>query len=203
MGYRFLVVICAIFMIGGCAAFDHDNEPYAGFSPDEIPVIPGGVAGIHTGFYTGTITVDSNECASVVDEVGSALDFSIDAIHLDDYMNITFEDGTVSAGELVGDSAIFVVNDGTAETVYYLTFSDELETVSGSIEVIEPDESGQYADPCASYTVSMEEGDKPEGFGTAAAATGGDDSSGDEGDGEGDGSIEPEFPLHVHVSVVK
>lgn len=200
MGYRFLVVLCAIFMISGCAAFDHDNEPFAGFSPDEVPVIPGGVAGIHTGFYEGAMALDSNECSGILDEVGASVDLAIDVIHVDDYMNITFEDGTVSAGELVGDSAIFVVNDGSTEEVYYLTFSDEFETVEGSLEIIEPNDADQYEDPCASYTISLAEADKPEGFGTGAVAS--DDEAAEEEAPEGDTSVQPQFPLHIHVSVV-
>jgi hypothetical protein len=176
MGYRFLVALFAVIVIAigscfvccmsGCAAFDSDNTPYVGFDPDIVPVIPGGVAGIHSGFYTGTVTLDSNTCAGLEEEVGTSKDFAVDVIHVDNYINMTFEDGTVAAGEVEGDGVIFMQKDGSTEEVYYLTFSDEEETISGSLEFIEPNEDGQYADPCAVYTVTMEEGEKPENFGT-------------------------------------
>lgn len=170
MGYRLLVVLFAIFMIGGCAAFDSDNTPYVGFDPSIVPVMPGGVPGIHSGFYAGTLTLDSNECEGVMDEVGTSSDFAVDVIHVDNYINMTFEDGTVVAGELVGDSAVFMTKVGSTENVYYFTFSDESETITGSFEVIEPNDDLQYGDPCAVYSVAMEQGERPEGFGTGEVA---------------------------------
>lgn len=197
MGYRFLVTIfaviaiaigsCSITCLCGCAAFDSDNTPYVGFDPDIVPVIPGGVAGIHSGFYTGTITLDSNTCAGLEEEVGTVTNFAVDVVHVDNYINMTFEDGTVAAGELVGDGAIFMQKDGSTEEVYYLSFSDEDETVSGSLEMIEPNESGQYGDPCAVYTVMMEEGERPENFGTGAVV-----EETEEGADEEEGEEEPE-----------
>lgn len=201
MGYRLLVVLFAIFMIGGCAAFDSDNTPYVGFDPDIVPVIPGGVAGIHSGFYTGTVTLDSNECVGLMEEVGTSTDFAVDVVHVDNYINMTFEDGSVTAGELVGDGAIFMQKDGSTENVYYLTFSDEDETITGSLEVIEPNESGQYGDPCATYTITMEEGERPENFGTGEVveepgdedADESSEESADEGEdaGEEEGDVPP------------
>jgi len=193
MGYRFLVAIFAVIMISGCAAFDSDNTPYVGFDPDIIPVIPGGVAGIHTGFYTGTVTLDSNTCSGVQDEVGASKDFAVDVIHVDNYINMTFDDGTVAAGELEGDTAIFMQKKGGTEEVYYLTFTDETETISGSLEVVEPNGDGQYSDPCAVYTVTMEEGEKPENFGTGAAA----DNSGEGAADEDSAEEEPEGDVTI------
>ncbi len=157
-------------MIGGCAAFDSDNTPYVGFDPDIVPVIPGGVPGIHSGFYAGTLTLDSNECEGVMDEVGTSSDLAVDVIHVDNYINMTFEDGSLLAGELVGDSAVFMTKVGSTENVYYFTFSDESETVTGSLEIIEPNDGLQYGDPCAVYSVAMEQGERPEGFGTGEVA---------------------------------
>jgi hypothetical protein len=203
MGYRFLVALfaviaiaigsCSICCLSGCAAFDSDNTPYVGFDPDIVPVIPGGIAGIHSGFYTGTITLDSTTCAGVEDEVGTSKDFAVDVIHVDNYINMTFEDGTVAAGELVGDGAIFMQKDGSTEQVYYLTFSDEDETITGSFEVIEPNGDGQYGDPCAVYTVTMVEGEKPENFGTGAVV----DETGEEGADEGEEEDVPEGSVTI------
>jgi hypothetical protein len=196
MGYRLFVVLCAVFMIAGCSAFDSDNTPYTDWSPDLIPPIPGGKAGIHSGFYSGTKVLDSNSCASIADELGMSSDFAINVLHVDNYLNTTLEDGSVMAGELVGDSAIFVMKEGSVEQAYYLTFSNETESVTGNLEVIEPNESGQYGEPCAQYTISLEEGSKPEGFGTGAVVddTAEDDGS-DDGSGEEDGDVD--IPLET------
>ena len=199
MGYRLLVVLFAILMIGGCDAFDSDNTPYVGFDPDIIPAFPGGKAGVHSGFYTGTLVLDTNGCVGVADEVGTSTDFSVDVIHVDNYLNLTFEDGSVAAGELVGDGAIFMQKDGSTEDVYYLTFSDEEETVSGSLEVIEPNADGQYSDPCATYSITLEEAEKPEGFGGTGAVAEEDGEEGDE-ESEEEGEEEEggiEMPLEL------
>lgn len=192
MGYRFVVVIFAIIMMAGCSAFDSDNDPYVGWEPDMIPAVPGGKAGIYSGYYAGTKTLDSNSCASIADEMGIAADFAVDVLHVDNYVNLTMADGTVMAGELVGDSAIFMTKDGSTEHAYYLTFSDEVESITGYAEVIEPNESGQYGDPCAQFTISLQEDEKPEGFGTGVVVddTSEDESSAEDGDGEGEGDID-------------
>ncbi len=190
MGYRLLVVLCAVFLISGCAAFDHDNEPYEGFSPDEVPVFPGADLGVHNGYYSGTMTLDSNTCAGVSDEVNAAIPMSLDVIHLGTTMNITFEDSTVASGELSGDdNSIFMIQTGTTKHVYYLAFSDAEETVTGSCEVIEIDDNGQYSHPCASYTVSLLKGEKPAEDEVAEAA--------DEEESEGDDSGGIDIPLET------
>ncbi len=162
MGYRLLVILCAIVLIGGCAAFDHDNEPYTGFSPDEVPVIPGADVGIHTGYYSGTLTLNSNSCIGVSDEVNAEFPMSLDVIHYGTTLNITFDDDTIASGELTGDeNAVFMVQTGTTKHVYYLSFSDADETVTGSCEVIEADANGQYSHPCASYSIALAKAEKP------------------------------------------
>lgn len=213
MGYRLFVVLFATIVIGvgscffccvsGCAAFDSDNEPYVGWDPDIVPVVPGGKAGVHSGFYDGTLTLDSNSCMELAEEVGTVTDFSVDVIHIDNYLNLTFNDGSVAAGELLGDGAVFMQKDGSVENVYYFTFSDEEEAINGSLELIEPNESDQYGDPCAVYTVTLEEGEKPENFGTGEISSEEFEDESGEGDAEEDAEedapdeIEGEHPWNT------
>ncbi|MFH1830648.1 MAG: hypothetical protein ABH871_07725 [Pseudomonadota bacterium] len=185
MGYRLFVVLCAIVLIGGCAAFDHDNEPYAGFDPSEVPLIPGANVGAYNGYYSGSMTLDSNSCVGVSDEVSSEMPLALDVIHLDNTLNITFEDETLAAGELKGNAAIFMLQSGSTKHVYYLTFSDEDETVTGSCEVIEADAEGQYSDACASYSISLVKGEKPAEDEEGSA----DDSDAQDDAPQGDGSV--------------
>ena len=158
MGYRFVMALVAALLLAGCAAFDHNNDPYTGFSPDEIPVL-GGQAGPYSGYFSGTMTLDTNSCQAVSDAVGAAVPLTLETLQSDTTMNLTFADATVSAGALDGDKATFMVRMGSTKHVYVLTFGDG--TISGSCDVIESDADGQFGKPCASYTVALEKGEKP------------------------------------------
>ena len=155
MGYRVLLAIALLALMSGCAAFDTDNTPYAGFDPNLV-TLPSLAKGAYNGSFTGTMTVDSNTCAGVSDKVGDAVDAKMDVVQSDNIVNIKFEDGSVSASELSADSkATFMVQTGTTKHVYYLTFTNKT-NIDGTCEVIEADENGDYAKPCANYTVSLE-----------------------------------------------
>jgi len=158
MGYRLFVALIAAAMLAGCAAFDHDNDPYTGFSPDEIPIL-GGQAGPYSGYFAGTMTVDTNACQAVSDAAGTAIDFTFDTVQSNTVINITFSDGSVAAGALDGDKATFLVKSGSTKHIYTLTFSDG--KIDGSCDVIESDESGQFGAPCATYTIALAKGEKP------------------------------------------
>jgi|GEM_PF-1556736 len=157
---RLVLVLCILISLGACSAFDSDAEPYEGFAPDEVPPVPGKSVGIYSGYYAGTMTLDSNECISVSDIVGDSFDFALDVLHSDNVMNVTFEDGSVASSEITDTSVIFMVQTGEVKHVYYLDFEVE-DAVGGSCEVIEAGEDGSYGHPCASYTVTLEETEKP------------------------------------------
>lgn len=159
MGYRFLVALCALALMCSCAAFDHDSEPYTGFNPNLIPPASGGQAGIYTGYYDGDMTMDSNSCAAVSDEIGVTMSLALDVLHKDTVVNLIFEDGTVAAGSLEGNRATFMTETSGVRHIYYLTFADE--TMEGSCEIFEADADGNYKDPCGSYTVSLKKGERP------------------------------------------
>ncbi|MFA4873795.1 MAG: hypothetical protein WC956_04980 [bacterium] len=161
MGYRFLIVIAVLSLMAGCAAFDTDSTPYAGFNPDEV-VFPTGMSGPYNGSFTGTMTLDSSTCQGVSDEVGAAVPLNVDVVQSDKIINITFEDATVSAGELSAENkAILVVQTGSTKHVYYLTFSEDSK-IDGTCEVIEADADGQYVKACGSYTAALAKAEKSE-----------------------------------------
>ncbi|MBN1283610.1 MAG: hypothetical protein JXA24_07560 [Proteobacteria bacterium] len=160
MSKRLVIIACILIAIGGCAAFDSDNTPYEGFSPDQVPLLPGKDIGIYSGYYAGTMTLDSNSCAGVSDAVGEALDMSMDVIHSANLLNATFGGGSVASAEIKDTGAIFMVQQGSTRHVYYLDFSVE-DTIGGSCEVIEVSEDGSWGKPCASYAVSLSKGERP------------------------------------------
>ncbi len=154
MGYRFLLAVVVLTLMSSCAAFDTDNTPYAGFNPDEV-VIPNGMSGPYNGKYSGTMTLDSNTCASVSDEMGAAVAIMANVVQSDQLVNIVLEGGSAAAGELSAEGkTVFMIQSGGAKHVYYLTFSDDSK-MDGTCEVIEADENGQFAKSCASYTVTL------------------------------------------------
>ncbi len=160
MSKRLIIIVCVLMSLAGCAAFDSDNEPYVGFSPDVIPAIPGGEVGIYSGYYAGAMTLDSNSCAGVSDAVGDAIELAINVVHSANILNVAFADETAASGELTGTGAVFMLQTGSIKHVYYLDFAVE-DAVAGSCEVIEAAEDGSFGEPCASYTISLEEGEKP------------------------------------------
>jgi len=165
MGYRLMVAVCALFLMTSCAALDSDSgDPFEGFSPSEIPAPPGaGETGL-SGYYTGALTLDSNDCESISDEVGTVSALALDVTQNDTVMSVTFDDGSVSSGNLEGDKATFLSEVMGVRHIYYVVFTeaDEVLSADGSCEVFEASEDGVFKEPCASYTISLEEGEKPE-----------------------------------------
>jgi hypothetical protein len=200
---RLVLVLCVLISLGACSAFDSDAEPYEGFEADEVPPVPGKSVGIYSGYYAGTMTVDSNECFSVSDAVGDSFDLALEVLHSDNILNLTFEDGSVSSAEITDTSAIFMVQTGDVKHVYYLDFEVE-DAIGGSCEVIEASEDGSFGHPCASYTLSLEETEKPDedelaDFETEDEEQGeaADDGSEDESSDEEEASEEEDIPLEA------
>jgi hypothetical protein len=161
MGYRLVIAVCALSVLCSCAAFDSDGTPFEGFSPSEIPTPEGaGETGL-SGYYAGNMVLDSNDCESVSDEVGAASILGIDVAQNDDVMSFTFSDDSFSKGALEGDKATFMTDTLGVRHIYYLTFGEE-GLVDGSCEVFEASEDGVFRTPCASYSISLEQGEKPE-----------------------------------------
>jgi len=194
MSKRLILVLCVLISLGACAAFDTDNTPYEGFSPDEVPMIPGGQIGIYSGYYAGTMTVESNACAGVADAVGDEIAFALDVIHDANMLNITFEDGIAASGELVDTLAIFMDETSGTKHVYYLDFAVE-DSIDGSCEVIEVSEDGSYGEPCASYAISMEEAERPAEEDVIVE----DEASAEDEDGSEEDPSYEEFPLDIPV----
>lgn len=166
MGYRLLVAVCALSLLSACAAFDSDNEPYAGFNPSEVPAPVGAGESQFTGYYTGSMTLDTNECETVASESGSQSTIGIDVVHSDETINATFEDDATVAGTLEGDKVTLMKEGMGLREIYYLTFvmeegAEEASAVDGSMELFEATAEGAYKQPCASYTLTLEKGEKP------------------------------------------
>lgn len=159
MAYRLLVVLVSIFLISGCAAFDNDNTPYEGMKPGDP--VPGLVteANLYSGYYSGDMTADTSSCKSVTDEVGAVAPLGLEVVHVDKVVNIVFDSGPTVAGDLDGADVTVMVEDSGVKQAYYLTFANE--EITGSSEVIEADDNGQYGDPCATYSIALKKGEKP------------------------------------------
>lgn len=161
MGYRILLVACALVLLGGCAAFDDGNTPYEGWSDADIAAIPGKTASLYSGYYSGNMTVDSNSCSSVSDEAGAKAPVSFDVIQSDTTINVLFSDAakTTVAGTLNKETTTVMTEIQGVRHVYYLTFADG--GITGSVEVLEMDAAGQFGNRCATYTLNMKKGEKP------------------------------------------
>lgn len=153
-----LLVICAVMLLTGCAAFDSGGEPFEGFSPDQIPA-PKAATGPNTGYFTGDMTLSSNSCESVSDKVGAKAPLSLDVVEASSNVSVTFEDGKVASGSLSSDKATVMTDTMGVKHVYYLEFSKD--ALKGNIEVLEENEAKQYADPCATYDFELKRGEKP------------------------------------------
>ena len=182
MGYRLLVALVAVFCLAGCSALDTDNTPYEGMNPgDPIPGL-GSTGGIYAGYYAGDMTAETNTCQSVSDEVGAAVDFDVEIMHADTQIEAIFDEDVRVAGTLDGENVTLVAITMGVEHVYRFTFADG--GISGTAEVIEMDEAGQYGAPCATYAVSLAKGEKPaEEVGEDVDSDGGSD---DDGSNDGD-----------------
>lgn len=158
MGYRLFVAIALFFLIASCSAFDNGGTPYEGFSPEEIPQNVGVSTGVYSGFYSGDMTVDSNSCARVSQSAGSAVPISFDVVHSGDAINVAFDNGGMVAGTLDGERAVVMTQAVGSKTAYYFEFSQN--AIGGSAETIESNEDGQFGDPCATYTLSLNKGER-------------------------------------------
>lgn len=161
MGYRILVAVCALALLGGCAAFDDSNIPYDGWSPADIAAIPGTKASLYSGYYSGNMAIDSNTCSSVSDNAGSKVPISFDVVQSDKTINVAFSDSakTTVAGTLDGEKTTVMTEIQNVRHVYYLKFADG--AITGNVDVLEASDVGQYGDRCATYTLDMKKGDKP------------------------------------------
>ncbi len=117
MGRRLLVLAFAMVLFSGCAAFDTDNTPYTGFSPDLIPTLPN-MAGPLTGHYVGTMTLDSSTCEAVSDEVGKGVALVADVVQGADGINLKKGAATLAAVLNAQKKATFI--DIFSETMIVL-----------------------------------------------------------------------------------
>lgn len=159
MGYRLLVALIAVVLITGCSALDTDNAPYEDMPPGTTIPAPGGSADLYNGYYAGDMSVETNTCQSVSDEVGSVVELGIEIVQADATINALFDSGPQVAGTLDGDKVTIMTEELGVKHVYYLTFEDG--ELNGSAEAIEADANGQYGDPCATYTIALTKGEKP------------------------------------------
>jgi len=160
MGYRLALVVCAMLFVCGCSAFENDGNAIEGFGDLDVatPTIQKEM-GPNTGYYAGAMTLDSNTCQSVSDETGTESTMSVDIIEDNAILNATFEGGINASSTLEGGKATFMTEISGVKHVYYFTFKEGV--IEGKAEVIEADEAGQYGDPCASYMLLLNKGEKP------------------------------------------
>lgn len=164
MGYRLLVVVGLVSLMVGCAAFDNSSKPYEGFSDEEIAQATaangGSNAGPLSGYYAGEMIVESNGCKSIKEKEGEKVSLSFEVEQVDNTVSVKFKEGNTS-GDLKDNQATVMTKTSTAHSVYMLKFEEEGKSVSGTCEVIEADEAGQFAAPCATYQLSLQKGEKP------------------------------------------
>ncbi len=160
MGYRLAMVVFAALLVSGCAAFEHDGNAVEGFGDLDVavPTIQKEL-GPNTGYYAGAMVLDSNTCESVSDDEGVESSMSVEIIHDGDVLNATFEGGVISSSKLNGEKSTFMTEIGGVKHVYYFSFKDG--KIEGKAEVVEADEAGQYGEPCATYTILLNKGEKP------------------------------------------
>ena len=162
MKFRLLVALCAVAMFAGCDALDTDNTPYEGMQPgDAIPGLSLPGSGAYTGYYSGEMTAESNSCQLVSDEVGATFALVLEIKHMEKekLIEVDFDAENIASGILEGKDVTVMVNDAGVKHVYYLTFGEA--EITGTVEVIEPNQDGIYGDSCAVYSISLKKGDKP------------------------------------------
>jgi hypothetical protein len=153
------VGVVALLALSGCAAFDTDNTPYAGFDQVQLPPSVGG--GPYAGYYAGTMTLESNACEAVSDAVGDAVPIAFTITENENLLNIVMPDKSASSAELDdAKKGKFVIQTGSVKHVYTVDLSKE-QKVSGACDVIEADANGMYGTSCASYVLDLTRGEKP------------------------------------------
>ena len=174
MGYRLFIVICALVLVSACSAMDHDSQVISGGPSGSVSK----GEGAFSGYYAGVMKLDSNVCQSVSDELGTESEISMDVTSQDKDLNIVFEDGTDASGKIEDSGKSVVMTDVSGiNHVFYLTFSEDGNEITGSCDVLEQDDNGQYSDPCASYTMSLKKGERP-----VVALDGEDDGDSEQGE---------------------
>lgn len=164
MGYRLIAVIFALVFVVSCSAFDKEGPAIEGFGEADVsgnPVVAKDM-GKFNGYYSGAMTLESNTCQSISDEVGveSALAFEVLQEDKATLVNLIFDEKTTASGELSKENkGTFMVDTMGVKHVYMITFNDK--GADGSCEVVEADEAGQYGDPCAKYAIAVTKGEKP------------------------------------------
>jgi hypothetical protein len=103
--------------------------------------------------------LDSNSCESISDEVGVESEFSIEVVQSEETVTATFPGEVTSSGKLADGKTTIVTDVMQVKHAYYLTFAED--GITGTAEVIESDDEGDFGEPCASYVVELQKGEKP------------------------------------------
>ena len=138
-------VLCALFglvaMCGvGCSAFDSGTPTVN--DPTNPIVSPEGSENVQQGFYTGTMTLESNSCATIATEIGAEEEFAVDVLQAEDLVSLQFDDGTQQSATLDGNSATVVRATDGMTRIYAITFNDD-QSITGSCDVAENDADGK------------------------------------------------------------
>lgn len=163
MGYRLVIAVCSLVLVCSCAAFDKDEDAIEGFGDKDTKEIPSVAKdqGPLTGYYAGSMILDSNTCQSISDEVGTESRLNIDVAQKGSTLNVTFDDGSTASGVVDSNKAVIMTTVMEVKHIYYVTFAEKEGTVSGDCEVVETGEDGQYGSACATYTINLTKGEKP------------------------------------------
>ncbi len=148
------VVTFALALLAGCSAFDHDNTPYEGFSPDQISADLNIAAGAYEGDYTGTMKLDSKSdaCAGITEEVGAETPIKLNIVQAGVLVSVGFEDGSEESGKLI-DTKVTVVKRGDSDVrMFFLSFLDA--GIEGTADVY-PASKEAGIESCGSYSFTL------------------------------------------------
>jgi hypothetical protein len=152
MNTRSVFILIVLLTLTGCSDADNDQPPPA---TDESPLPPSVKGTSSAGHYSGTMTLNFNDCEAISDDVGNPIPFSIEVINNRDLLNVILPDLTASSIRLNEEKrGMFVVKTGSVRHVYTLDFSDE-DSITGTCDVFESETSATDAMACASYDLDL------------------------------------------------
>lgn len=148
-----LVVLVAAAFVSGCAAFDSSED--ASINPNSAIMSSGAQAGVHAGTYKGDLSEENNTCKVAAKDKDEAGSIEMVVRHKDADVNVSVDGAAAMNGTLTGEKVILMTQDTIKKvhTAYYLTFAEG--KIEGTLEVIEINDAGMYAEPCATYKLTL------------------------------------------------
>lgn len=151
---HFFVVLVAAMFVSGCAAFDSSED--ANINPNSALMSSGAQAGVYAGTYKGDLSEENNTCKVAAKDKDEAGSIEMVVRHKDADVNVSVDGAAAMNGNLTGEKVILMTQDTVKKVhkAYYLTFADEGK-IEGTLEVIEINDAGMYAEPCATYKLTL------------------------------------------------